>query len=312
MMTIAISALEAILLVAISPLITGIVRKLKALMQHRKGPSPFQPYRDLAKLFSRNETVSSNASWLFRIIPYVCMATMLLLAFMVPFMFTGVLAPYGDLIALVYLFTLYRFMMVLGGLEGGSAFGGMGSSREVMMSVLIEPSLLLSIMAMCVLAGGSTAVADIPAAIVQMGAVAFCPALIMATASFTITLVAENARIPFDNPSTHLELTMIHEGMLLEYSGRGLAMMELSNMLRLTVFMTMLGTLFLPWGISLTTEPLDLLIGFVSIMAKLLLFAFVLAVLESSSTKFRLFKVQNLLTASYVLALLAIISLYIL
>jgi formate hydrogenlyase subunit 4 len=307
-----VAAAQAIMLISISPLISGIISKFKAWMQHRKGASIFQPYRDIRKLLSKDEVVSESCSWLFRFIPYICFAAMTLVAFMVPFMFVDVIAPYGDLITLVYLFTLYRFTMVLGGLEGGSTFGGMGSSREMMMSVLIEPALLLALMAICVLSGGGTEVSNIPVLIIGMGVLAFCPALILATASFVITLTAENARIPFDNPTTHLELTMIHEGMLLEYSGRGLAMMEMSSMMRLTIFLTMLGTLFLPWGIAQTTEPLDMAVGLVSILVKLIIFSFMLAVLESSSTKFRLFKTQNLLTASFVLALLAIMSLYML
>jgi len=307
-----VAALQAIFLIAISPLITGIIRKFKAWMQHRRGSDIIQPYRNLIKLFKKDETVSKSTSWLFRFLPYVCFAAMTLLAFMVPVFFVDIIAPYGDLITLVYLFTMFRFCMVLGGLEGGSVFGGMGSSREMMMSVLIEPALLLSLMTTCVLSGAGTNISDVPTLLMSMGILAFCPALLLATASFIITLAAENTRIPFDNPSTHLELTMIHEGMLLEYSGRSLALMELSSMMRLTIFMTMLGTLFLPWGISITTEPLDLAVGLVTIMAKLILFCFALALLESSSTKFRLFKAPNLLTASFVLALLAIISLYIL
>ncbi len=307
-----ISAIQAIALIAISPLIIGIINKFKAWMQHRTGSDIFQQYRDIAKLLRKDETVSENTSWLFRLIPYICFASMVLLAMMVPFVYTKVVAPYGDIIAMVYLFTLYRFAMVLGGLEGGSVFGGMGSSREMMMSVLIEPALLLAVMAVCVMCGGSTGMSDISETLVTMGLVAIGPTLLLAIASFVITLTAENARIPFDNPTTHLELTMIHEGMMLEYSGRGLALMELSSMMRLTIFLTMLGTIFIPWGIATTADPMALLIGAVAIMIKLLIFAFGLAILESSSTKFRLFKTPNLLTASFVLALLAIMSVYIL
>ncbi|MCQ2078464.1 MAG: NADH-quinone oxidoreductase subunit H [archaeon] len=312
MMSILVSAIQAVFLIAVSPLITGIVKKVKALMQHRRGADILQPYRDLAKLLRKDETVSESTSFLFRVIPFVCMAAMTLLAFMTPVFFTGILAPYGDIVTLVYLFTLYRFCMVLGGLEGGSVFGGMGSSREMMMSVLIEPALLLALMSMCVLSNGGTDISSIPTLLIALGSAAFCPALLLAAASFAITLVAENARIPFDNPATHLELTMIHEGMLLEYSGRGLALMELSSEMRLTIFMTMLGTMFFPWGISTTLEGLDLLVGLVAILVKLVVFAFLLAVLESSISKSRLFKTPNMLTASFVLALLAIISLYIL
>ena len=251
---------QALLLVLISPLMYGLVSKFKALMQRRVGPSILQPYRDLRKLFSRNEVTSKDCSWLFRGIPYVCMASMVVLALVVPFIFTGVLAPFGDLVTVVYIFTLYRFTMVLGGLEGGSAFGGMGSSRELMMSVLIEPALLISIATIAVMSGAGTDMGSVSEAIVRMGLAAISPALILAAASFLITLLAENARIPFDNPTTHLELTMVHEAMILEYSGRGLAMMELSSMMRLTIFMAMMGSLFLPWGIAYDLEPVSLLL----------------------------------------------------
>ncbi len=307
-----VSLLQTIILLLIAPMISGIVGKFKAWMQHRKGASIFQPYRDLIKLVKKDEVVSESTSWLFRVIPYVCFATMVVLACMIPFMFTGVLAPFGDLISLVYILTLYRFAMVLGGLEGGSVFGGMGSSREMMMSVLIEPAMLLALMAICVLSGSETDISEIPRLLCTMGLVAISPALILGAASFMMTLLAENARIPFDNPSTHLELTMIHESMLLEYSGRGLAMMEYSAQLRLAIFMTMLGTIFLPWGISLDTDIINLLIGLVVIILKLVLFSFILALVESCLNKTRLFKIPNLLTVSFVLGLLAVISSYIL
>ena len=281
-------------------------------MQHKKGNSILQPYYDIIKLFKKGEIVSRHATWLFRAVPYVCMGSMLLLAMMIPFMFVSVIAPYGDLIALVYIFTMYRFMMVLGGLEGGSVFGGMGSSREMMMSVLIEPALLLSMMALVGLTGTGTAIGGIPTAILGMGVGAFTPTLILAMTSFFITLMAENARVPFDNPATHLELTMVHEGMLIEYSGRGLGMMEFSSMLRLTIFMTILGSMFFPWGIATSADAISLMIGFGTMMIKLLIIVFVIAFIESYIAKYRLFRLPNLLTASFVLSLLALISLYIL
>jgi formate hydrogenlyase subunit 4 len=306
------SALQSILMVLIAPLLTGIIRKLKAYMQHRKGNSIFQPYYDLIKLFKKDETISRHTSWLFRVIPYVCMSSMVLLAMMIPFMFVNVVAPYGDLIALVYILTMYRFMIVLGGLEGGSVFGGMGSSREMMMSVLIEPALLLSVMALVGLTKAGTAIGGIPVTILDMGVEALAPALFLATSSFFITLLAENARVPFDNPATHLELTMVHEGMLVEYSGRRLGMMEFSSMIRLTIFMTILGSMFFPWGIATNADAMSLLLGFVSIMIKLLAVALIIAFIESYIAKYRLFRLPNLLTASFVLSLLAMITLYVL
>ena len=309
---IAVGILQTILLIAIAPLMAGIVSKLKAGMQNRPGSSVLQPYRDLIKLCRKDRVVSGSCSWIFRAVPIVCMSSMLILAAMTPFVYTGVLAPYGGLVTVVYMFTMYRFAMVLGGLEGGSTFGGMGSSREMMMSVLIEPALLLGIATLAVLSGAGTDMGDISEAIASMGMAAVGPALILAACSFMITLLAENTRIPFDNPTTHLELTMVHEAMLLEYSGRDLAMMEYSSMLRMTIFMAMFGSLFLPWGISATGDPASLVLGLVLAMAKMLAIAFVVALVESVLCKSRLFKVPNLLTVSFALSLIAMISLYIL
>ncbi|MDR3206144.1 MAG: NADH-quinone oxidoreductase subunit H [Candidatus Methanoplasma sp.] len=303
---------QAILMIALSPLFAGILKKAKARMQHRVGSGVFQPYRDIAKLLRKNETVSEDASWLFRFIPYVCFGSMVLLSMMTPFILADVAAPYGGLISMVYIFTLYRFMMVLGGLEGGSVFGGMGSSREMMMSVLIEPALLLSLMALAGLTGGSTVTSDIPRTLIDMGVIVLAPALVLAASSFFITLLAENARVPFDNPSTHLELTMVHEGMLIEYSGRGLGLMELSSMMRIMIFASMLGALFFPWGVALTSSPADLAVGLAAILLKILTITLAIAVIESYLAKYRLFRLPNLLTASFALSLLAMISLYIL
>lgn len=309
---IAVELIQAVVLIAIAPLMAGIVSKLKAGMQNRPGASVLQPYRDLAKLCRKDRAVSRSCSWLFRLVPVVCMASMIILATMTPFMYTGVLAPYGGLVTVVYMFTMYRFAMVLGGLEGGSTFGGMGSSREMMMSVLIEPALLLAIATLAVLSGAGTDMGDISETIASMGLAAVGPALILAACSFMITLLAENARIPFDNPTTHLELTMVHEAMILEYSGRDLAMMEFSSMLRMTVFMAMLGSLFLPWGIADSGDPLMLAASLVLAVVKMLVIALAVALIESVLCKSRLFKVPNLLTVSFALSLIAMISLYIL
>ena len=303
---------QVAILVGISPLITGIIRKMKALMRHRKGASIIQPYRDLRKLFNKESVISEDTSLLFRAIPLVCLTSMLLLAAMTPFIYTGVIAPYSDVIAMVYIFTMFRFAMVLGGLEGGSVFGGMGSSREVMMSVLIEPALLIAIMSLSAMTGAGFDITAISESIITAGAVAISPALLLAGTSFIITMIAENTRVPFDNPDTHLELTMVHEGMIIEYSGKNLGMMELSSMLRLTIFMTLLGTLFFPWGTAMTLGATDLLIAFAVIIVKLLVIAFGIALLESTIAKMRLFAIPNMLTASFALSLMAMISLYIL
>ena len=303
---------QTILLILIAPLMSGIVSKFKAWMQNRPGADIFQPYRDLAKLFRKGSAVSRSCSGVFRFVPAVCMASMLILCAMTPFIYTGILAPYGGLVTVVYMFTMYRFAMVLGGLEGGSTFGGMGSSREMMMSVLIEPALLLSIATLSVLSGAGTDMGAISASISDMGAAALTAPLILAACSFMMTLLAENARIPFDNPTTHLELTMVHEAMLLEYSGRDLAMMELSSMIRLSLFMAVIGSLFFPWGISTVSDPTTLLISLIIAMVKMVVVAFALALIESVLCKSRLFKTPNLLTVSFALSLIAMVSIYIL
>lgn len=303
---------QLVIIVAISPLITGIIRKMKALMRHRKGASVFQPYRDLKKLFNKESVISKDSSMLFRVIPLICLTSMLLLAAMTPFIYTSVIAPYSDVIAMVYIFTMFRFAMVLGGLEGGSVFGGMGSSREVMMSVLIEPALLIAIMSLSAMTGAGFDITDISESMITAGAVAVSPALLLAGISFIITMIAENTRVPFDNPDTHLELTMVHEGMTIEYSGKELGMMELSSMLRLTIFMTLLGTLFFPWGTAVTLSAVSLITAFAVIIVKLLVIAFGIALLESTIAKMRLFTIPNMLTVSFALSLMAMMSLYIL
>ncbi len=303
---------QAIILIAISPLMTGIIRKIKASYQGKVGASIFQPYRDLAKLFRKGRLTGKDHTWLFKAIPYICLASMIILSLMVPFIYVGILSPFGDLITLVYLFTLFRFAMVLGGLEGGSVFGGMGSSREMMMSVLIEPALLLSIMALSVLTGGSTNMSDISLSICEMGSDALGPTIILAVTSFMMTLLAENARVPFDNPATHLELTMVHEAMILEYSGKKLGMMELSSQIRLTLFMAMISSMFLPWGIATEITPIAILIAIGVVIVKMLVIAFVIATIECITAKYRLFKTPNLLTISFILSLLAMVSVYIL
>ncbi len=303
---------QAVALILISPLVAGIIKKIKALMQNKVGASIFQPYRDLRKLMRKESVVSKNSSFLFRIIPLICITSMVLLAGMTPFIYTKVIAPYSDVIAMVYIFTMFRFAMVLGGLEGGSTFGGMGSSREVMMSVLVEPALLISIMTLAAMTGVGFDITDISMSIIGLGALAISPALLLAGTSFIITMVAENTRVPFDNPETHLELTMVHKGMLIEYSGKGLAMMEMASMLRLTIFMALLGTLFFPWGTAVTLSISSLAIAVVAISIKMLAIAFGIALLESTVAKLRVFRMPNMLTVSFALSLMAMISLYVL
>jgi len=303
--------LQTALMVAIAPLLTGIIRKLKALMQSRKGPGVLQPYYDLYKLFCKESVVSMNASWVFQLTPYVCMAAVLVAALMVPAISTTSLNFVGDLIVVVYMLAMMRFFMALAALDTGSAFGGMGSSREMTLSAIAEPTILMAIFTMALIAH-TTSLGDISYQLSVHGLDLVRPALFLAFAALFIATLAENARVPVDNPATHLELTMIHEGMILEYSGKQLGLMELSSMTKLMLFLTILASVFVPWGIATEISALSLSIGLALLIVKVLIMAAVIAYIESSMAKLRLFRVPSLLTLSFMMALIAVMSFYIL
>ena len=303
--------LQFFMVLAIAPLITGIIRKAKASLQSRQGPGIFQPYYDLRKLFSKSSVVSNDASWLFNLTPYVCMAAVTIAALLVPVFYARTYGFVGDLIVLVYLLAMMRFFMALSALDTGSTFGGMGSSREMYLSSIVEPTMLLSIFAMALVAG-TTSLGSISGQIASSGLDLVTPSLFLAAAAFFIATLAENARVPFDNPATHLELTMIHEAMLLEYSGKQLALMELASMIKLVIFLSILSNVFFPWGIANDASALALAAGLLFFLLKVVLLAVVIALIESSIAKMRLFRLPNLLTVAFILALLAVISFYIL
>jgi formate hydrogenlyase subunit 4 len=305
------SLTEVLFILLLSPLLTGVIRKVKSWMQCRQGPSVLQPYRDIWKLLRKSTVVSKEASWLFLVIPYVCLGAMVCLAVMVPVFTTGPSGGVGDMVAVIYVLGLFRFMMVLGGLEGGSSFGGMGSSRELMISAIVEPTLLLSIFSVAAISG-TTDLSAISDHFAGQGLSGLSPTLFLASAAIFISLMAENSRVPFDNPATHLELTMVHEGMLLEYSGRELALMDMASYVRLTMFMVILSNVFFPWGIALGTGAGELAVGVASIALKLLVLSVSVALVESVMAKMRLFRLPNLLTISFTLSLLAVMSYYIL
>jgi formate hydrogenlyase subunit 4 len=303
--------IQAITLLAAAPMVTALIHKFKAYFQGRKGPSIIQPYRDLSKLFHKGSVVSKDTSWVFITTPYVCMAAVMAAALMVPFFTTSSVNFIGDLIVVVYLFVMMRFFMALAGLDAGSSFGGMGSSREMTVSAIVEPTMLLSIFTMALISG-TTCLGGISENMVTSGLELVRPALFLAFAAFFISTLAENARVPVDNPTTHLELTMIHEAMLLEYSGKQLALMEWSSMTKLLLYMTIMANIFFPWGIATELTPAALAIGVSAIFIKVLLFALAIAIIESIMAKMRLFRLPNLLTVSFTLALLAVMSFYIL
>jgi formate hydrogenlyase subunit 4 len=303
--------IQAALIIGLAPLVTGIIRKVKALLQSRRGPPMLQPYYDLQKLFRKASVVSSDASWITSITPYVCMMAMVVAALLVPVFITASFGSLGDLIVLVYLFATARFFMALAALDAGSTFGGMGSSREMMISSIIEPAIMLSIFSAALIAG-TTDLAGISQVLVVGGFDLVRPTLFLGFAAFFIATLAENARIPFDNPSSHLELTMIHEAMLLEYSGKKLALMEMASMTKLVLFISIAWSAFFPFGMATEISFLPIAIGLTIFLAKLLLFALAIALIESSLGKMRLFRLPNLLTGSFILAFLAVMSFYIL
>ena len=299
---------QAALVLGLAPGLVGLVRWLKARLQSRRGAPPWQPYFELRKLFGKDVVVSSNASWLFRVAPYVVFASTAAAACLVPSLaVTRPLDGVGDFLVLVYLLLLGTVFLALAGLDPGSAFGGMGSSREMTVAALAEPTVALAIFALAASAG-STNLGQIVGRTLADPAAALSPGHLFAFAALFIVMVAETGRLPVDNPATHLELTMIHEAMVLEYSGRYLALIEWAAALKLLVFCALLGNLFLPWGVAAVATPAAIAIALGSLLAKLAVIAVIVAVLETRVAKLRLFRVPELLAGSFVLALLAVTS----
>jgi formate hydrogenlyase subunit 4 len=241
--------LQMLLVLLLSPLLTGLVRKVKARLLRRQGPPLLQPYRDLVRLMRKDVVLAENASWLFRAIPYIVFAGTWVAASLVPTFASGLLFSWSaDLIALVALLGSARFFLALAGLDVGTSFGGIGSSREVMIASLAEPAMLMIVFTLALVAG-STQLSAIAAHMVS-GEVGLRVSLGLALLGLIMVAIAENGRIPIDNPATHLELTMVHEAMVLEYSGRHLALIDLSSELKLVLYISMIGCLFTPWGIA--------------------------------------------------------------
>ena len=302
----AVALLQVVLTIAAAPLLVGIMRLIRARLEGRAGPPVLQPWRDLRKLLGKERMVSNNTGWVFSIAPLVLLASAALVAGIVPFLSTqSALDQVGDLFAVVYLLLLGTVFLSLAGLDAGTAFGGMGASRSMTITAIAEPTVLVAIFALSVSTGSSN-LGTIVAATLAHPATAASPESLLAFAALAVVTIAETGRIPVDNPSTHLELTMIHEAMVLEYSGPDLALIELAAHLRLVVFLGLLSNLFIPWGIATTARPLELLAAAAAVAAKILLLAAAIAVVEVFTAKVRLFRVPELLAASFVLAFLAV------
>jgi formate hydrogenlyase subunit 4 len=291
-----------------SPLLVGVIRKAKARLQGRRGASVLQPYADIRKLLLKEGVVSENTSWIFRFTPYLLATTMLLSALIVPSLTTRApLSFTGNIIALMYLLLLGTFFLALAGLDAGSAFGGMGSSREVAIAALAEPTVLIAIFGIA-LRAGTTSLDGIITRFAAEPLLMLNAGHLLAFFAFFIVALAENGRLPVDNPATHLELTMIHEAMILEYSGRLLALVEWAAAMKLFLFLTLLSNLFFPWGVALENTPLALFGAFLALAVKLTLFAFAIALVETWVAKLRLFRVPELLAGSFTVALLAVVT----
>jgi len=302
--TVAIAQTALALLLA--PGLVGLIRWLKARLQNRRGAPVWQPYLELRKLFAKEVVVSSNASWLFRAAPFVVFASTVAVAFLVPVLAVPLpFDPVGDLLVVVYLLLLGTFFLALAGLDPGSAFGGMGSSREMTVAALSEPTVALAIFALA-LGAGSTNLGQIVARTMADPAAAVSPGYLLAFGALFVVTLAENGRLPVDNPATHLELTMIHEAMILEYSGRYLALIEWAAWLKVLLFFSLLGNLFVPWGVATVLTWAALGWALATLLAKLVALALTLAVFETRVAKLRLFRVPELLAVSFVLAVLAI------
>lgn len=302
----AVALLQVVLTVGAAPLLIGIMRLIRARLEGRVGPPILQPWRDLRKLLGKQRMVSDNTGWVFSVAPLVLLASAALVAGIVPFLSTqSALDQVGDLFAVVYLLLLGTVFLSLAGLDTGTAFGGMGASRSMTITAIAEPTVLVAIFALSVSTGSSN-LGAIVATTLAHPATAASPESLLAFAALAVVTIAETGRIPVDNPNTHLELTMIHEAMVLEYSGPDLALIELAAHLRLVVFLGLLSNLFIPWGIATTARPLELLAAAAAVAVKILALASVIAVVEVFTAKVRLFRVPELLAASFVLAFLAV------
>ena len=302
---------QMLLVLLLAPLVTGFVRKMKARLLRRQGPPLIQPYRDLVRLMRKEVVLAQNASWLFRVIPYLIFAATWVAASLVPTFGAGLLFSWSaDLIAIIALLGSARFFLALAGLDVGTSFGGIGSSREVMIASLAEPAMIMIVFTLALIAG-STQLSTMAGFLVS-SEVGLRVSLGLALLALIMVAIAENARIPVDNPATHLELTMVHEAMVLEYSGRHLALIDLTASLKLLLYVSLIACLFAPWGTAVPDAGINALaIGVAAYLGKLAVGGFLLALFETSIAKMRVFRVPEFLGAALMLGLLATLLLFV-
>jgi formate hydrogenlyase subunit 4 len=303
----ALAAVQTLIFVAAAPLLAGWVKRLKCHMQNRAAPAVWQPYRDLAKLLRKDMVLAENASWLFRAVPYIVFGATLLAAAAVPLIAVRLpTAAIADLIVLAGFFALARFFTALAALDIGTAFGGMGASREMTVAALAEPAMLMAVFTLAMTAG-TTNLSAATETVLQAGLV-LRPSFLFAMFALAMVAVAECGRIPVDNPATHLELTMLHEAMILEYSGRHLALIEWAAQIKLMIYAVLIVDFFFPWGIAHAFDAAALGIGIAAVTAKVMLLAMLLVVWETLLAKMRLFRVPQFLGFAFLLALLGMLT----
>jgi len=292
-----------------APLLIGLMRQVRAAWEGRGGGGILQPWRDLRKQLGKQQIIPRGTTVVFTAAPLIVAATSILLAAIVPIVATGSpLDPVADLFAVVGVLFLGTVALTLAGIDTGTAFGGMGASREITIAALVEPTILLAVFALSIPTGSANLGALMATTLSDPGSVASLTG-VLAFVALVLVIIAEAGRLPVDNPATHLELTMVHEAMVLEYAGPRLALMEWASAMRLTVLLALLANLFLPWGIAADAPTLlQVLTGVGAITVKVAVLATALATMEVFMAKLRLFRVPELLAGSFLLGLLAVTS----
>lgn len=300
--------IQLIFVPTVSPLCVGIIKKIKAKLQNRQGASIFQPYKDLWKLLHKDEVISSDASWIFRYAPFIIFTITIVVSVSIPLFASFLKNPFtSDLLIIIYALSIGTFFLALAGMDTGSTFGGFGSSREMTLSALAEGGLIFSLLTVVLINGTTNLFAISGNGISIQG---HFLSILLAFSGFFIVMLAETARFPYDNPDTHLELTMIHEAMILEYSGKRLAIMEWASANKLFIFIALGSNLFFPYGIAQNPGVIAITMGIIVFIVKLFVFCVIIAVLESSTAKSRFFRLPDLLIISFILNVVAIGLLY--
>lgn len=306
-----IEILQIAIVLILAPIFIGWIRMLKCWFQGRTSAGLFQPLRDIMKLFYKDVVLAENASWIFRFTPYLVFSVTVLAGGIIPILSVDLpLSATADVIALIALFAIARFFIALAGMDIGTAFGGMGSSREMMIASLAEPAMLMAIFTVS-LVSKSTSLSQIVQVITHTEFI-LRPSMAFAILAFILITIAETGRIPVDNPATHLELTMIHEAMILEYSGRHLALIEWAGMMKLFLFTSIGIAAFFPWGIAAVDNMFQLPAAIIFMAVKFCIVGIVLVLIELGLAKMRIFRVPEFLGSAFLFASLGMISYFIL